>query len=52
MSINWVEREKMFKKILEKAKKKSKSNYDCVLPISGGKDSFFQAHILVKKYKT
>ena len=51
MSINWVEREKQFKKILEDAKKKSHSNYDCVLPISGGKDSFFQAHILVKKYK-
>ena len=30
--------------------KKSKSNYDCVLPISGGKDSFFQAHVLTKKY--
>ena len=51
MTINWVERERQFKKILHEAKKKSKSNYDCVLPISGGKDSFFQAHILVKKYK-
>ena len=51
MQINWTQKEKELKKILEIFKKKSKSNYDCVLPISGGKDSFFQAHILVKKYK-
>lgn len=51
MQINWTQKEKELKKIIELFKKKSKSNYDCVLPISGGKDSFFQAHILVKKYK-
>jgi N-acetyl sugar amidotransferase len=50
MHINWLEREVQLKKILEKAKLKSGNNYDCVLPISGGKDSFFQAHILTKKY--
>ena len=50
MSIDWKQREKKFRKLVDIAKKKSKSNYDCVLPISGGKDSFFQAHILVKKY--
>ena len=50
MHINWKQREKELKKILDKAKKKSRDNYDCVLPISGGKDSFFQAHVLVKKY--
>ena len=49
MSIDWKQREKKFRKLVDIAKK-SKSNYDCVLPISGGKDSFFQAHILVKKY--
>ena len=26
-------------------------NYDCIVPISGGKDSCFQLHILVKVYK-
>ena len=35
-----TQKEKELKKILEIFKKKSKSNYDCVLPISGGKDSF------------
>ena len=44
-------KEKILKKILVNAKrKKSGNNYDCILPISGGKDSFFQAHVLTKKY--
>ena len=51
MHIDWAKREKALKKILFDAKKKAGVNYDCVLPISGGKDSFFQAHVLVKKYK-
>ena len=50
MHIDWAEREKKLKDILIKAKKESGNNYDCVLPISGGKDSFFQAHVLTKKY--
>ena len=50
MRIDWSKREKELSKILEKAKKKSKNNYDCVVPISGGKDSAFQLHMLVKKY--
>ena len=33
MHINWQEREKEFRKILEEAKKKAGSAYDCVLPI-------------------
>ena len=50
MHIDWVVREKELRTILEEAKSKSGSGYDCVLPISGGKDSFFQAHVLVKVY--
>ena len=26
------------------------NNYDCILPISGGKDSTFQMHVLMKVY--
>ncbi len=48
--INWVEREKQLRKILEEAKSNAGNNYDCVLPISGGKDSTFQMHVLVKVY--
>ena len=49
--INWVEREKKLREILETAKSKAGNNYDCILPISGGKDSTFQMHILVNIYK-
>lgn len=50
MKINWVEKESLLRSHLEKAKKDSGSNYDCILPISGGKDSFFQAYVLTKIY--
>lgn len=48
--INWIEKEKQLRKIFEKAKKQAGDNYDCILPISGGKDSTFQMHVLVKVY--
>jgi N-acetyl sugar amidotransferase len=48
--INWAERERELRKILETAKQKAGSNYDCIIPISGGKDSTFQMHVLVKVY--
>jgi len=48
--INWLEREKELRKILEKEKSIAGNNYDCILPISGGKDSTFQMHVLVNVY--
>jgi len=51
MHINWVERQKQLKEILESYKAKAGDNYDCIIPISGGKDSYFQLHILTKIYK-
>lgn len=50
MRINWHERQKQLKELLDEAKAKSGNNYDCVVPISGGKDSAFQLHILVKVF--
>jgi N-acetyl sugar amidotransferase len=50
MHIDWTAREKQLRKILEEVKAKSGTNYDCILPISGGKDSFYQAHVLVNVY--
>lgn len=49
--INWVEREKHLRKILDGVKSKAGNNYDCIIPISGGKDSTFQLHVLTKIYK-
>jgi N-acetyl sugar amidotransferase len=50
MHINWVERERELRRILEDAKAKAGNNYDCIIPISGGKDSTFQLHVLCKVY--
>jgi len=43
----WQIRKKKFEKILENAKQNNKNNpnYDCVIPVSGGKDSYFQTHL-------
>lgn len=49
--INWVEREKELRKILDHHKKIAGDNYDCIVPISGGKDSTFQLHVLTQVYK-
>lgn len=48
--IDWTEREKVLRTLLEEAKQKAGNNYDCIIPISGGKDSTFQLHVLCKIY--
>jgi len=46
----WEIREKKFKKLIDRYLKNNQSNYDCLIPVSGGKDSFYQTHLMVKKY--
>jgi N-acetyl sugar amidotransferase len=48
--IDWTEREKDLRNILEKYRNPN-GPYDCIIPISGGKDSTFQLHVLTKVYK-
>ena len=48
--IDWTKREKQLRGILDEARAKAGNNYDCIVPISGGKDSTFQLHILTKIY--
>jgi N-acetyl sugar amidotransferase len=48
-NIDWVEKEKKFRKLIKKIKDK-KLLYDCLIPVSGGKDSTWQV-LLAKKYK-
>ena len=45
--INWNEREDKFKKICREAQKRSKG-YDCLVPVSGGKDSTWQTIKLIE----
>ncbi len=48
--IDWSEREKVLRGILDDARAKAGNNYDCIIPISGGKDSTFQLHVLTQVY--
>ena len=46
----WDQRRKKFEQILEEANRHNKSNYDCIIPVSGGKDSYYQTHVIVSRY--
>ena len=48
MIIEWKNKERELNKIFNKHK--NNNYYDCLLPISGGKDSTFQSYVLTKKY--
>jgi N-acetyl sugar amidotransferase len=47
--INWKQREEELLELLARYRSKDGS-YDCLVPGSGGKDSFFTAHVLKYKY--
>ena len=53
MHVDWDERKKTLESILDEAKKNAASQnlgYDCIVPISGGKDSVYQLHVITKIY--
>ena len=47
--INWETREKQLIELCNKYRR-TDGKYDCIVPGSGGKDSFFASHILKNKY--
>lgn len=49
IKINWDEREKELIELCNKYRK-TDGSYDCLVPGSGGKDSFYAAHVLKYKY--
>ena len=46
-SINWSKRKKMLLDLVEPYRKSS--GYECIVPVSGGKDSYFQTHFVIKE---
>lgn len=44
--IDWNARKEKFIRLLEQYRSKDGSNYDCIIPVSGGKDSYWQIHIV------
>lgn len=51
--INWIERNKLLKNIIDKQLKtnKNKTSYDCIIPVSGGKNSHVQVKIIKEELK-
>ncbi|MFK7872452.1 MAG: N-acetyl sugar amidotransferase [Oligoflexales bacterium] len=48
--IDWDARAKELDLIVEDIKKKKHPFYDCVIPVSGGKNSWYQALVMAKRY--
>ncbi|OGY45520.1 MAG: flagellin modification protein, PseA [Candidatus Buchananbacteria bacterium RIFCSPHIGHO2_01_FULL_44_11] len=50
-AIDWSARKKEFEEIIQRYKSKDGKNYDCIVPVSGGKDSTYQTYIIKHVYK-
>ena len=48
--IDWDAKEKELREILDKFKSKDGKNYDCIIPVSGGKDSTYQTYVIKKEF--
>jgi N-acetyl sugar amidotransferase len=46
----WDTRKNKLGEIFDDSLKKGSTNYDCLIPVSGGKDSYYQTHIIAKEY--
>lgn len=53
LEISWSERQKMLDQILDDARYTARArgnSHDCIIPVSGGKDSHYQVWLMKKKY--
>ena len=48
--IDWDSRKHEFEDLVKKYRGKNGSNYDCIVPVSGGKDSHYQVYMIKKVY--
>ena len=48
--IDWKKREKKLSDICDQARGSNGNGYECIVPVSGGKDSAYQAYTMSKKY--
>jgi len=51
VDIDWKRRDKQFQRILNQYRSEKGYNYDCIIPVSGGKDSYFQVHMIKNVYR-
>ena len=45
---DWKLREKKLVEIIENNKKTNQNEYDCIIPVGGGKDSYYQVHKILE----
>jgi len=45
----WAQRRDVLREIVERTRCRDGSRYDCVIPVSGGKDSYFQTHVMTRE---
>jgi N-acetyl sugar amidotransferase len=48
--IDWADRREELEEILEEYRSKDGSNYDCLIPVSGGKDSHYQTYVITQEF--
>lgn len=48
-TLDWGQRWQLLEKLVKDYRHKDKSNYDCIIPVSGGMDSYFIVHIVKEK---
>jgi N-acetyl sugar amidotransferase len=46
----WDKRRDKFERTIVEIRKTGASEYDCIIPVSGGKDSYYQAHVIASDY--
>ncbi|MDP2669392.1 MAG: N-acetyl sugar amidotransferase [bacterium] len=46
----WERRKRIFGETIKNIMQNNTSSYDCIIPVSGGKDSYYQAHIAASEY--
>lgn len=46
----WDLRRKKFEQIVKDTRRGNDGGYDCLIPVSGGKDSYYQAHVIASTY--
>ena len=49
-NIDWQERRRRLKQILDEYKAKAQGPYHCIIPVSGGKDSHWQTHVIKREF--
>lgn len=49
-SFDWDKRKKMFERLIDGYESKNDSKYDCIIPVSGGKDSYYQTYLIKVVY--